>query len=163
MANRRSTEVSVPTAIAREATPTVRRVRFSPAAALSGTPPREEEEEEEDEIAGAAHLPQTFLHALPASSLEPETKNPNFPPDHTFPDPLSMGGDLVQGQTPLQVAARLQTSINDNQQLLAKLKAAIWENATGHKRHPWRKREETLPAVAEEEMSGTHKSHARQH
>ena len=64
MASRRSIRVSVPTAVAREATPTVRRVRFSPAAVPSGTPPQGEEEEEEDEIAEAAHLPQTFLHAL---------------------------------------------------------------------------------------------------
>ena len=152
VASRRSTRVFVPTAVAREATPTVRRVRFSPAAAPSSTPPQEREEEK-DEIARAAHLPQFFLHALSSSSLEPGTTNLHFPPDHTFPDPLSMGGDLVQGQTPLQVAARLQTSINDNQQLLAKLKAAIWENATGQERHPRRERVETLPAVAKEEMS----------
>ena len=113
----------IPIAAAREATPTVRRVRFSPAATPSGTP-QQEEEEEEDDIAGGAHLPQTFHHALPTSSLEPGTTNPHFPPDQTFPDPLCVGGDPVQGQTPLQVAAG---SINDNQQLLAELKATIWD------------------------------------
>ena len=59
---------------AKKATQTVRRVRFSPLAVSSGTPQEgeeEEEEEEEDDIARAAHLPQTFHHALPTSSLEP--------------------------------------------------------------------------------------------
>ena len=117
--------MSIPTAAAREATQSVRRVRFSPVAVPLGTPQQEEEEDEEDDIVGAAHLPHTFHHALPASNLEPRTINLHFPPDHTFPDPLSVGGDPVQGKTPLQVAARLQTSIYDNQQLLAELKAAI--------------------------------------
>ena len=112
---RRSTRVPVPIAVAREATQTARRVRFSLATVSSGTPPQEEEAEEEDDIAGAAHLPQTFQHALPASSLELGTTNLHFPPDHTFPDLQNMGGGPVQGQTPLQVAARLQISINDNQ------------------------------------------------
>ena len=91
VASRRSIRVPIPTAAAKEATPTVRRVRFSPAAVPSGTP-QEEEEEEEDDIAGAAHLPQTFHHALPTFSVETGTTNLHFPPDHTFPDPLSVGG-----------------------------------------------------------------------
>ena len=57
--SRKSTQVPVPTAVVREATQTVRRVRFSPASVPSRTPPQEEEKEEEDDIAGAAHLPQT--------------------------------------------------------------------------------------------------------
>ena len=126
VASRKSIRVSIPIAAATEATPTVRRVRFSPAAVPSGTPQQEEEEEEEeDDITGATHLPQTFHHALPTSSLEPGTTNLRFPPDHTFPDPIFVGRDPVQGQTPLLVAARLQNSINDNQQLLAELEAAI--------------------------------------
>ena len=113
VANCRSTCVSIPTTVAKEATPTVRRVRFSPATVPSNTQ-QEEEEEEGDDIAEIAHLPQTFHHALPTSSLEPSTTNLHFPPNHTFPVPLCVGGGGVQGQTPLQVAARLQNSINDN-------------------------------------------------
>ena len=56
VASRKSTRVSVPTGAAREATRTIRRVRFSLAAAPSDTP-TQQEEEEEDEMAGAAHLP----------------------------------------------------------------------------------------------------------
>ena len=52
--------VSVPTADAREAAQTVRRVHFSPATVPLGTQTQEEEEEEEEDIASAAHLPQTF-------------------------------------------------------------------------------------------------------
>ena len=125
VASRKSTRVPVPTVATREATQTVRRVRFSPAPAPSHTPPQQEEEEEEDDISGAANLPQTFQHALPASSSEPGTTNLQIPPDHTFPDPLSMGGDPVQCQNALQIAARLHNFLNDNQQLLAELKATI--------------------------------------
>ena len=67
-----------------------------------------------------------------------------------------MGGDPVQGQTPLQVATRLQNLINDNQQLLAELKAAMWDKATDQERHPRVEQEEAVPAVAEEDMSKTH-------
>ena len=66
-----------------------------------------------------------------------------------------MGGDPVRGQTPLQVAARLQISINDNLQFLAELKVAIWDKATEQERHPRMGQEEVVPAVAEEEMSNT--------
>ena len=156
VACRRSIRVSIPTAAAREATQTIRRVRFSPAVVPSGTPRQEEEEEEEDDIAGAPHLPHTFHHALPASSLEPRTTNLHFPPDHTFPNPLSVGWNPVQGQTPLQVATRLQISINDNRQLLAELKATILDKATDQKRRPRMEQEEAVRAVAEEEMSKTH-------
>ena len=98
VASRKSTRVSVPIVAAREATRTIRRVRFSLAAAPSDTPTQQEkEEEEEEEVSGAAHLPQTFQHALPTSSLEPSTTNLQIPPDHTFPDQTSMGGDPVQG------------------------------------------------------------------
>ena len=155
IASRRSTHVSVPTTAAREATLTVRRVRFSPADVSSSTPP-EEEEEEEDDIAEAAHLPQTFQHALPASNLEPGTTIPNFSPNHSFPDPLFVGGDLVQGHSPLQVAARLENSINDKQQLLAELKASIWDKATNQERHPQKEQEEVVPAVAKADMAKTH-------
>ena len=58
--SRRYTRVLVPTAVAREATQTVRRVRFNLAIVSSGTPPQEEEAEEEDDIARVAHLPKTF-------------------------------------------------------------------------------------------------------
>ena len=123
VASRRSTRVSVPTTSAREATPTFRRVRFNLSVVPSSTPPTEELED--DDIVEAAHLPQTFQHAFPASSLEPETTNMIFPPNHTFSDPLFVGGYPVQGQTPPQDTTRLQNSINDNEQLLAKLKAPI--------------------------------------
>ena len=98
VASRRSIRVSIPTAAVREAIPTVRRVRFSPAAVSSDTPQQEEEEEEEeeeDDIAEAAHHPQTFHHTLPTSSLEPGTTNLHFPPDHTFPDPIAVGGHIA--------------------------------------------------------------------
>ena len=114
VASRKSTRVSVPTRAARKATRTLRRVRFSLAAAPSHTPTQQQEEEEEEEMSGAAHLPKTFQHALPTSSLEPGTTILRIPPDHTFPDQTSMGGDPVQGQNALQIAARLQNSLNDN-------------------------------------------------
>ena len=107
VASRKSTRVSVPTVAAREATRTIRRVRFSLAAAPFNTPTQQEDEEEEDEMAGAAHLPQPFQYALPASSLELGTTNLQIPPEHTFPDQTSMGADPVQGQSALQIAARL--------------------------------------------------------
>ena len=66
VASRRSTRVFVPTTSAREATPIVRRVRFSPATHPSSTPLAEEEED--DDIVEASHLPQTFQHPLPASN-----------------------------------------------------------------------------------------------
>ena len=91
VASRRSTRVFIPTTGATEATPIVRRVRFNPALVPSNTQ-LEEEEEAADELAKAAHLPQTFHHALPTSSLEPGTTNLHFPPNHTFPDPLSRDG-----------------------------------------------------------------------
>ena len=81
VASRRSTRVFVPTTAAKEATPIVRRVRFSPAFVPSSTP--REEEEEEDDIVEAVQPPQYFQHALPASNLEPGTTNLNFPPNHS--------------------------------------------------------------------------------
>ena len=155
VASRRSIRVPIPTAAPKKSTPTLRRVRLSPAFALSDIP-EQEEEEEGDDIAGAAHLPQTFHHALPTSNLEPGTTNLHSPPNHTFPDPLSVGRDPVQGQTTLQVATRLQNLINDNQQLLAELKAAMWDKATDQERHPRVEQEEAIPAVAEENKSKTH-------
>ena len=66
-----------------------------------------------------------------------------------------MGGDPVHGQNVLQIAARLQTSLNDNQQLLSELKAAIWERAVAEE--PTRKEQEkVIPAVAEKELFKTH-------
>ena len=67
-----------------------------------------------------------------------------------------MGGDPVQCQTPLQVATRLQNSINGNQQLLAELKAAIWDKATDQERHPQMEHKEVVPAIAEANMAKTH-------
>ena len=101
-------------------------------------------------------FPESFRHALPASSLEPGTTNLTLPPDHTFPDQPSMGGDPVQGQNVLQIAARLQTSLNDNQQLLAELKATIWEKAVGEEMPAKREPERVIPAVAEKEVFKTH-------
>ena len=58
-----------------------------------------------------------------------------------------MGGDPVQGQNALQIAARMQNSLNDNQQLLAELKAVIWEGAAGEEMPPRREQEEVILAV----------------
>ena len=62
----------------------------------------------------------------------------------------------MQGQTPLQVATRLQNSINDNQQLLAELKSAISDKATDQERHPQNEQEEVVPVVAKADMAKTH-------
>ena len=126
VAARRSSRVSVPTTAGRQATPAVRRVRFIPPAPL--VPPTDEELE--DEMAEAAHFPQSFQHIFPGSNLEPGTTNLNFPPSHTFPNSEPVGGDPVQHQTPLQVAARLQNTLNDSQELLGELKATIWDKST---------------------------------
>ena len=128
-ASRKSTRVPIPTVAAREAIHTPRKVRVRPAAAPLHPPIQQESDEDEDDVAGAPHLPQSFRQALPSSSLEPSTTNQAIPPSHTFPDQPSMGGDPVHGQNVLQIATRLQTSMNDNQQLLSELKAAIWERA----------------------------------
>ena len=88
--------------------------------------------------------------------MEPGTTNLTIPPDHTFPDQPSMGGDPVQRQNALRIAARLQTSLNDNQQLLAKVKAAIWEKTAGEEMPPRREQELVTPAVAEKDVSKTH-------
>ena len=100
-ASRKSTRVPIPIVAAREAIHTPRKVRVGPAAAPLRPPVQQESDEDEDEVAGASHLPQSFCHALPASSLEPGTTNLAIPPNHTFPDQPSMGGDLVHGQNVL--------------------------------------------------------------
>ena len=156
VASRKSIRVPVPAVAAREAIQTPRRVRFGPIAAPLYPTTQEEEEEEDDEVAGAAHLPHTFHHALPALSLEPGTTNLTIPPDHTFPDQPSMGGDPVQGQNVFQIAARLQTSLNDNHQLLAELKASIWEKTVGEEMPSRREQELVTLAVAEKDVFKTH-------
>ena len=147
VASWKSTRVPIPTVAAREAIQTPRRVRVIPAAAPLHPPTQQESDEDEDEVAGASHLPQSFRQALPASNLEPGTTNLAIPPNHTFPDQPLMGGNPVHGQNVLQIAARLQTSLNDNQQLLSELKAAIWERAVAEE--PPRKEELVIPAVGE--------------
>ena len=67
-----------------------------------------------------------------------------------------MGGDPVQGQNALQIAARLQNSLNDNQQLLAELKATIWEGAAREEMPPRREQEVVTPAVVEKDVFKTH-------
>ena len=62
----------------------------------------------------------------------------------------------MQGQNAHQIAARLQNSLNDNQQLLAELKSVIWEGAAGEEMPPRREREEVTPAVAEKDVFKTH-------
>ena len=59
VSSRKSTRVLVPTLEAREALQTPGRVRLSPAAAPL-YPATQQEEVEDDEVAGAAHLPQSF-------------------------------------------------------------------------------------------------------
>ena len=90
-ASRKSTRVPIPTLAAKKAVQTLERVRLSPAAAPLYPTTQQESEEDEDEVAGAAHLPQSFRQALHASSLEPGTTNLTIPPNHTFPDQPSMG------------------------------------------------------------------------
>ena len=48
----------------------------------------------------------------------------------------------------------MQTSLNDNQQLLSELKAAIWERTVAEE--PPRKEESVIPAVPEGEFFRTH-------
>ena len=67
---------------------------------------QQESDEDEDEVAGAAHLPQSFRQALPSSSLEPGTTNLTIPPNHTVPDQPSMGGDPVHGQNVLELGCK---------------------------------------------------------
>ena len=153
-ANRRSTRVPIPIEAAREAIHNPRKVRVKPAAAPVHRPVHQESDDGEDDVADAPHLPQSFRQALPTSSLEPGTTNLEIPPSHTFPDQPVVGGDPVLGQNALQIAARLQTSLDDNQQLLAKLKAAIWERTVTEE--PSSKEELLIPAVPHGELFRTH-------
>ena len=129
---RRSTRTSLPTAAARNATQPVRRVRF---ATVPDAIPLPAVTEDSDEEAETAHLPQSFRHSLPRSSLELGTTDLQHPPSHLFPEPpLGEGGSHTR-ETPLQIAARLQHSVNDNQKVLAELKEVLWHKATGVRTH----------------------------
>ena len=101
---RRSTLTHEPTAGVREAAAPRRRVQFAPATDFVTTldAPNDSDTDVEE-----AHLPQSFRHGLPRSSLEPRTNNLLYPPSHLFPDPPLGEGEPLTRKTPLQVAARL--------------------------------------------------------
>ena len=130
---RRSTRTLVPTAAARDATPPMRKVRF---AVVPDAIPLLAMTEGLDEEAETTHLPQSFRHGLPRSSLEPCTTNLQYPPSHLFPEPLLGEGGPHTWETPLRIAARLQHFVDDNQKVLAEPKEVLWHKATGHKRYP---------------------------
>ena len=129
----RSTRTSVPTAAARDATPPARRVRF---AAVPDAIPLPAVTEGSDEEAEIAHLLQSFRHGLPRSNLEPGTTDLQHPPSHMFPIPPLGEWGPHRRETPLQIAARLQHSVDDNQKVLAELKQVLWHKATGQERYP---------------------------
>ena len=130
---RRSTQTPVPTAAVREAAAPRQRVQFAPATDFVTTLDAPNDSDTDVE---AAHLPQSFRHGLPRSSLEPGTTNLLYPPSHLFLDPPLGEGEPQTRETPLQVAARLQHAVDDNQKVLAELKAVLWQKATGQERHP---------------------------
>ena len=149
MVQRRSVRTPRPTVIAREAPLLKRKVHFSaptsaPAIPISrATPfpsslppllatPLEVTFEEEEVV---AHLPQTFPHGLPTSSLEPGTTDQQYPPTSLFPEPPLGGEHDVNHETSLQTVVHLRHATLNLQQLIADLSASLWAKATDQERH----------------------------
>ena len=78
-----------------------------------------------EQYAYKERLPQSFVHGLPASSLEPGTSDQQYPPSQLFPEPPMGGNQELLMETPLQAVAHLKDAIRNLQQLVGELAASL--------------------------------------
>ena len=81
-----------------------------------------------------AHLPQPFLHGLPASSLEPDTTNLDHPPTYVFPEPLLEESVVPRNVSTLQTTTQLQHATGNLRHLVGELKAGLYNRTTDQER-----------------------------
>ena len=174
MAQRRSTRVPQPTVAVQEAQPVKRRVKFTiptPQTTLNRlttpTPsvlppllPSPTTKSTGEEATDTAHLPQTFPHGLPPSSLEPGTTDQQYPPTPLFPEPPLGDGESPAMETPLQTVVHLRHATANLQHLIADLSASLWAKATDQERRfpflPQTETEQLPPVIPVADRHTTH-------
>ena len=93
------------------------------------------------------HLPQSFPHGLPPSSLEPGTSDMQFPPSNLFPESPLGDGEVLRQETLLQTMTQLRSAATNMQQLVSELSERLWDKASDTERHSSTQNEEPATPV----------------